>query len=202
MIVLGKRETRFCGDDADRALIEAIQHGLPLTSRPYAGIGKSMGMDEGEVISRLRVLLDQGVVKRMGVVVRHRKLGYRANAMVVWNIPDDRVTELGSCMGEFEFVTLCYRRPRRMPEWPYNLFCMIHGCDRDAVLQHVAQLAAHCGLGDCSYEVLFSRRCFKQRGAVYPHARCSDDSNCNGVQNEGATSGAIETDGCNKASGI
>lgn len=173
VVVLGKRKISFCGDDIDRTLIEVIQHGMPLSVHPYAEIGAQLGLQESEVITRLQSLLDQGVIKRMGVVVRHRQLGYHANAMVVWNIPDDRVAELGKCMGKFEFVTLCYRRPRRMPEWPYNLFCMIHGCNRDAVLQHVANLAAHCGLGEHTYEVLFSRRCFKQRGAVYRNANAA-----------------------------
>lgn len=153
--------------EADLRLIEAIQHGLAVSSRPYAEIARSLDMEEDEVIARLYALQQQGVIKRMGVVVRHRQLGYRANGMVVWDIPDDRVDELGHCMGKFEFVTLCYQRPRRLPEWPYNLFCMIHGCSRDAVLRNVELLERRCGLQGSAHKVLFSKRCFKQRGAVY-----------------------------------
>jgi DNA-binding Lrp family transcriptional regulator len=153
--------------DADRRLVAAIQHGLPLVSHPYAVLGDHCGMTEEQVMTRLAGLLADGTIKRLGVVVRHRELGYRANAMVVWDIADDKVSELGHCIGRFEFVTLCYRRPRRLPAWPYNLFCMIHGQDRDAVLERVRQIEQHCQIADVPHEVLFSRRRFKQRGAIY-----------------------------------
>ena len=107
------------------------------------------------------------MIKRFGVVVRHHELGYQANAMTVWNIPDEMVSELGPCMGQFEFVTLCYRRPRRLPQWPYNLFTMIHGQDRNDVLVNIQTLVTSCGLEDIEHEVLFSTRRFKQRGAIY-----------------------------------
>ncbi len=154
----------------DRALVCEVQQGLPLVSRPYAAIGARLGMDEARVIEALQRLLALGYIKRMGVVVRHRELGYCANAMVVWDVADSRVQELGHCLSRFPFVTLCYRRPRRLPDWPYNLFCMIHGRSRDAVLGHVDELVQGCGLGDIAHAVLFSRRRFKQRGASYaPH---------------------------------
>lgn len=103
----------------------------------------------------------------MGVVVRHHELGYRANAMLVFDVPDDRVSQLGRCIGRFEFVTLCYRRPRRLPDWPYNLFCMIHGKDRATVLSRIDMLKDKCQLHDLPCDVLFSNRQFKQRGAIY-----------------------------------
>lgn len=162
-------------NSVDQRLVAAIQGGLPLVSRPYAAIGREIGLTEAEVIQRIAALTADGTIKRFGVVVRHRELGYRANAMVVWDVPDDQVSALGRCIGQFDFVTLCYRRPRRLPDWPYNLFCMIHGHDRDAVLHHVAHLVETCGLPRIPHEVLFSRRRFKQRGALYQlppvHAR-------------------------------
>jgi DNA-binding Lrp family transcriptional regulator len=151
----------------DRALIAEVQRGLPMVSRPYAAVGSRLGLTETVVIERLRALLDQGVIKRLGVVVRHHELGFRANAMVVWDAPDDQVAALGRCLGGFDFITLCYRRPRRPPDWPYNLFCMIHGRDRDEVLAHLDFLIAHCSLQAIPHDVLFSKRRFKQRGAVY-----------------------------------
>ena len=154
-------------DDRDAALVAQIQTGLPLSAYPYADVGQQIGMSETEVIERLKRLLDQGVIKRLGVVVRHHELGYRANAMTVWNIPDEKVRELGECMGGFEFVTLCYQRPRRLPDWPYNLFTMVHGQDRDEVLSNISHMAERCGLASIQYEVLFSKRRFKQRGAIY-----------------------------------
>lgn len=154
-------------EEADRALIAEIQNGLPVCEQPYARIGLKLGMSEQEVITRLRYLLDRGVIKRMGVIVRHHELGYRANAMVVFDVPDEYVSRLGRCIGRFEYVTLCYRRPRRLPDWPYNLFCMIHGKDRTTVLSRVEKLREKCVLDDIPYEVLFSNRRFKQRGAIY-----------------------------------
>lgn len=155
------------GDFTDARLIEAIQSGLPLCSHPYAEIGARIGMDEGAVMERIAALQACGTIKRLGVVVRHHELGYRANAMVVWDVPDERVAALGRCLGGFDFITLCYRRPRRLPDWPYNLFCMIHGQDRLAVLEQVNFLVARCGLQDIPHRVLFSKRRFKQRGAMY-----------------------------------
>jgi DNA-binding Lrp family transcriptional regulator len=101
------------------------------------------------------------------VVVRHRELGYRANAMVVWDVPADRVTGAGRQLAALPYVTLAYQRPRRLPAWPYNLFCMIHGRDRRAVRDLVDQASGAVGLSDLPRAILFSRRCFKQRGARY-----------------------------------
>ena len=158
--------------DADLTLLHAIEGGLPLVPRPYAAVGERIGMSEGEVIDRLGRLLQQGVIKRLGVVVRHRKLGYRANGMVVWDLPDARIDELGHCIGSFDFVTLCYQRPRRLPDWRYNLFSMIHGQDPQQVRSRVEQVIERCALSGVQYEVLFSGQCFKQRGARYaPAAR-------------------------------
>lgn len=151
----------------DKRLITAIQGGLPLVPKPYAAIGREIGLTEAEVVQRIAALIADGAIRRFGVVVRHRELGYRANAMVVWDVPDDQVSALGRCFSRFGFVTLCYRRPRHLPDWRYNLFCMIHGQDRDAVLGHVAHLVETCGLHHIPHEVLFSRRRFKQRGALY-----------------------------------
>ncbi len=155
--------------EREMKLIAALQGGLPLIPRPFATIGKKIGMSEKEVIEYLARWQTDGTIRRMGVIVRHHELGYRANAMVVWDIPDVRVQEVGRLLGEQSVVTLCYQRPRRLPDWPYNLFCMIHGQDRDVVLGHVKRLAGllseQCGLPDVEHNVLFSRRRFKQRGA-------------------------------------
>lgn len=154
-------------DDRDLDLIEAIQGGLPLVPRPYAVIGKRVGMAESEVIARIGSLLKHGLIKRLGVVVRHHELGYRANGMVVWDLPDDAVDNIAARFKSFSFITLCYRRPRRLPDWPYNLFCMIHGRSREAVEQQLEQLIKELHLEAIPHEVLFSRRRFKQCGARF-----------------------------------
>lgn len=153
-------------DEQDKALISLIQSGLPICSRPYQSLGEQIHMTEDEVIARIQRLQETGCIKRMGVIVRHRELGYRANAMVVWDVPDEKVSEVGNCLSQFEFVTLCYRRPRCLPDWPYNLFCMIHGHSREEALQNLEQMIGQCKI-ESEHKVLFSRRCFKQRGAVY-----------------------------------
>ena len=154
----------------DRALLAAMAEGLPLVPRPYAALGAEIGLSEAEVLERLRVLLADGVISRMGVVVRHHELGWRANAMTVWDVPDARVAEAGGRLRELPFITLCYRRPRRPPAWPYNLFCMIHGRDRATVLDQIEEASRTADLGDLPRDVLFSLRRFKQRGARYDAA--------------------------------
>ena len=154
-------------DETDEALIALMQTGLPLTARPYFDIAKQVGMTEEQVMNRIACLNESGIIKRFGIVVRHHELGYKANAMTVWNIDDDKISQLGACMGGFDFVTLCYRRPRRLPEWPYNLFTMIHGKDREHVLSNIELLVSQCDLDSVEHQVLFSTQRFKQRGALY-----------------------------------
>ena len=151
----------------DRALIKAVQSGLAVVSRPYAEIAKQLNTTEEQVISRLQFLIDNDAIKRYGVIVRHKELGYTANGMVVWNIDDDKVEQTGKRIGEYECVTLSYRRPRRLPDWSYNLFTMVHGSNRDEVTKKVEQIAKECGLQDIEHTILFSTRRFKQRGASY-----------------------------------
>jgi DNA-binding Lrp family transcriptional regulator len=148
-------------------LIEAVQDGIPLVARPYRDIGRRLNWSEQAVIDALRDMLDHGVVKRLGVVVRHHELGYRANAMVVWDVPDERIDRLGEQLGRQDCVTLCYQRPRRLPDWPYNLFCMVHGRDRDEVRACIARMVEGLALHDVAHDLLFSGRRFKQRGARY-----------------------------------
>jgi DNA-binding Lrp family transcriptional regulator len=151
-------------DPRDKDLLGAVAEGLPLVSEPYAVIARRLGMAEQEVIDRVGHLIDSGVIKRLGLVVRHHELGYTANAMVVWDVPDQRAADLGRLAARFDFVTLCYRRPRRLPKWPFNLFCMIHGKDRDEVRHLIARLN-DTELGAYTHATLFSRRRFKQCGA-------------------------------------
>lgn len=163
-------------DGLDYALIAAIQDGLPLVARPYAEIATLIGTTEAQVLERLERLLDHDIIKRLGIVVRHHELGFRANAMVVWNIPDERIDDFGRCIGASGLVNLCYQRPRHLPEWPYNLFCMIHGKDRSAVLERLEQLREQCGLAAFAHEVLFSKQRFKQTGARYIEAQAAPET--------------------------
>lgn len=151
----------------DRELIKIVQRGLPIVSRPYAHIAEKLSTTEQDVIQRLKKLVGNGAIKRYGIIVRHRELGYRANGMVVWDVPDYRIRELGTCIGKFPSVTLSYHRPRRLPDWPYNLFTMVHGRDRDEVRQKVEEIVNSCRLQAINHVIIFSTRRFKQRGANY-----------------------------------
>ncbi|MBT3204016.1 MAG: AsnC family protein [Gammaproteobacteria bacterium] len=160
-------DMKVLNPNLEQALIAVIEQGLPLVPRPYADLALQIGCSEQEVIDGLQTLKNRGDIKRFGVVVRHRKLGYRANGMVVWNVPDEDVKRLGHCIGQYSFVTLCYRRPRQLPEWGYNLFTMVHGRNKQEVEEKTQLLVEQCGLDDINHEILFSSRCFKQRGARY-----------------------------------
>lgn len=150
-----------------RALLGLLQDGLPLVSRPYAELAQALGLSEETVLTTIEALQAQQLIKRFAVVVHHHELGYRANAMVVWDVPDDQVDALGAALSRCEHVTLCYRRRRQRPQWPYNLYCMIHGKDRETVQARIRLLIEQQGLSDTPHWVLFSRRRYKQRGARY-----------------------------------
>ncbi len=154
-------------DAIDWQLLARVQQGLPLVSRPYADIGKGLNLSENEVLKRVARLKQQGVIKRLGVVVNHRRLGYTANAMVVFDVAASLIEQIGEHVSQFSFVNLCYQRPAQGEQWPYNLYCMIHGKNKEKVLQQLEYLKQSCGLLQCKSEVLFSKQCFKQRGALY-----------------------------------
>lgn len=148
-----------------RAIEEALAGGLPLVSRPYQVLAERLGLSEADVLACVRESVEEKSIRRLGAVVRHRPFGYIANAMCVWNIPDADVSEIGKRLARFPFVTLCYRRKRALPEWPYNLYCMIHGKDRADVLAQWNVLVTEAGLTTVPSQVLFSTQEFKQRGS-------------------------------------
>ncbi len=154
-------------DEVEYQLIASIQNGLPITARPYAEVSNKLGVSEEEVVERISSLIKRGVFKRFGIVVRHHELGYRENAMVVWDIADKDVQTMGNKIKTYPFITLCYRRPRQLPEWRYNLFCMIHGKSRDEVTQLLQEMISENDWCDMPHEVLFSKRRFKQCAANY-----------------------------------
>ncbi len=158
----------LAGDDLFRMrLIGWLSRGLPVSATPYEDIARNLGCNEVDVLNAIQELREQNIIKRDGIIVRHGKVGYHANAMCVWDIPDASVADIGRKMAAFEFVTLCYRRPRKLPKWPYNLFCMVHGKSRDKTLGFVEELVQALELEDTPRDILFSTRGFKQLGANY-----------------------------------
>ncbi|WP_169125910.1 Lrp/AsnC family transcriptional regulator [Aromatoleum evansii] len=151
----------------EQSLMRALQEGLPLEPRPFDALGRKAGISEAMTLELIERWLHEGMVKRFGIVVRHHELGFRANAMCVWDVPDEAVSGIGRLVAAESAVTLCYRRRRALPAWRYNLFCMIHGRSREAVRAARDDIAARLGLDRWAHEVLFSCRRFKQTGACY-----------------------------------
>jgi DNA-binding Lrp family transcriptional regulator len=158
-------------DEDDRKLLRTIEDGLPLGARPYAEVALRLGWSEAAVLSRLARLNETGIISRFGCIVRHRRLGFTANAMVGWSVPEARVDAVGDLVARHNIVTLCYRRTRRPPAWNHNLFAMIHGRERAEVEAAIEDVTVAAGLDGMDRDILFSRRCFKQRGARYSPAR-------------------------------
>ncbi len=151
-------------DAIDRRIVAATQGGLPLCARPYAAVAEGLGVAADEVMERLRRLQARGVVRRIGAVPNHYALGYRANGMSVWDVEEALVGEFGRRVGALDFVTHCYRRPRRLPDWHYNLFAMVHGRDRAEVEDKVARIAELLGTASRGHEILYSTRILKKTG--------------------------------------
>jgi DNA-binding Lrp family transcriptional regulator len=148
----------------DEAIVRATQGGLPLVKAPYSELAAALGITEEALVERLRAMLADGRIRRIGAVPNHYRLGYRANAMSVWNVDDSEVDRLGRVVGELPFVCHCYRRPRRRPHWPYNLFAMVHGRDRAETGGHVAAIGRTLGAACRGCDVLYSTRILKKTG--------------------------------------
>ncbi|MCE8052126.1 Lrp/AsnC family transcriptional regulator [Halomonas daqingensis] len=162
-----------CPGASPQRLRSLLERGLPLTERPWQALAEQCGMSEGEVLGWVGRWQREGLIKRLGLVVRHHALGIRANAMVVWDLPDAAVAEVGRRLAAEPAVTLCYRRPRRLPDWPYNLFCMIHGSRRERVLKALDGIVERHGLHDTPHHVLFSLKAYKQCGGRYTREKQS-----------------------------
>jgi DNA-binding Lrp family transcriptional regulator len=151
-------------DDFDRELIAATQGGLPLVSRPYEAVGAMLGVSGEQVRTRLAQMLASGLIRRIGAVPNHYKLGFVANGMSVWDVDDAQVDALGTQIGALPGVSHCYRRPRHRPEWPYNLFAMLHGRSRHEVEQQATQIAALLGTACHGHDILYSSAILKKTG--------------------------------------
>lgn len=151
-------------DALDRQLIAATQSGLPLVPEPYEALGAMLGVSSLEVQERLASMLDRGLIRRIGAVANHYRLGYTANGMTVWDVDDARVDELGEQVGALPGVSHCYRRPRALPAWPYNLFVMLHGRSRENVTRQAEAVAAVLGDACRGHDILYSTQLLKKTG--------------------------------------
>ncbi|HPG23504.1 MAG TPA: AsnC family transcriptional regulator [Amaricoccus sp.] len=151
-------------DPTDRRIVAATQAGLDFTPRPYLAVAERLGLDEAEVIARMSGLLARGVIRRIGAAPNHYALGLSANGMTVWDVEDGEAERLGALVGAREDVSHCYLRPRALPDWPYNLFAMLHGTDRAEVETRRGEIAALLGASCRGSDVLYSTRILKKSG--------------------------------------
>ncbi|WP_170359685.1 siroheme decarboxylase subunit beta [Ruegeria arenilitoris] len=151
-------------DATDRRIIEALQGGLPLVPAPYAQVADDLGIEEAALLDRLATLKARGVIRRIAAAPNHYKLGMTSNGMTVWDVQDDLIGELGAQIGALPFVTHCYERPRALPDWPYNLFAMVHGNSPDEVEQKRGRIAAILGSACRGSDILYSTRILKKTG--------------------------------------
>ncbi|MCU0253073.1 MAG: Lrp/AsnC family transcriptional regulator [Acidobacteria bacterium] len=151
-------------DATDRRLIAATQGGLPLMPAPYAEVARWLGVPEAEVCARLRAMLERGAIRRIALAPNHYALGMVANGMSVWDVADDAAEALGARVGALDFVSHCYLRPRAEPDWPYNLFAMLHGRSRDEVEAQRGEVAAILGSACRARDILYSTRILKKTG--------------------------------------
>ncbi len=150
----------------DRDILQALCSGLPLVPRPFALLGARLNHAEGAVIGRIQALMKAAIITRFGIIVRHRALGWRANAMVVWDLPHREVTRAGPRLAALPGVTLCYERRAVPGIWPWRLYSMIHARSREAALDVLARARALPELRGVPCKPLFSVRCFRQTGAL------------------------------------
>jgi DNA-binding Lrp family transcriptional regulator len=153
-------------NEEDRPILQALTTGLALVPRPFLALAKEIGRGEDEVIDRVRTLDEAGILTRIGVIVRHRAVGWKANAMVVWDVAEEEIESAGRALASLPGVTLCYQRRTVPGVWRYGLFSMIHARSRDEALEVLDEARSLRELGGVDHRVLFSQRCFKQSGAL------------------------------------
>lgn len=156
-------------DAVDRALIVATQSGLPLVREPFHMLGEQLGLSAQAVIRRLAHMQEKGIIRRIGAVPNHYRLGYTANGMTVWVVPEEAIDAAGEEVAALPFVSHCYHRPARPPEWPYTLFAMVHGRSRMEVEEKTARIAAVLGERSQGHALLYSRKILKKTGLRLAH---------------------------------
>lgn len=150
--------------DLEKKVIAAIQGDMPVVAQPYAEIAAQLDIDEGRLLEILDDLVGRGVMRRFGATLRHQKSGFTANAMTAWQVPEERIEAVGMTMAGFKAVSHCYRRDPK-PDWPYNLYTMIHGKDEADCRRAAKEMAEKAGVQ--KYTMLFSRRELKKTSMRY-----------------------------------
>lgn len=151
-------------NELDKKIIASVQADIPVTSRPFLDIAQRLGITEKALLEKLDMLCKQGIIRRFGATLRHQKSGFSANAMVAWQVDEDRIEAVGKKFASFRQVSHCYRRDPT-PQWPYNLYTMIHAQDQESCRETASEMAQAGDVRD--YELLFSRRELKKTSMAY-----------------------------------
>jgi DNA-binding Lrp family transcriptional regulator len=150
--------------DIEKKVIASIQEDIVITERPYLEISRKLEISEDTFLETLDGLCRRGVIRRFGATLRHQQTGYNANAMVAWQVNEDRVEKVGEKLAAFRQVSHCYRR-NPTESWPYNLYTMVHASDEESCRQTAREMAAAASVEN--YTLLFSREELKKTSMVY-----------------------------------
>ncbi len=153
------RARDFTVDESDKAVIRELQEDLPIEARPFKALAERIGLDEAGLFAVMQSLIERGFMRRMAAILYHRRAGFRANGMGVWAVPEDDVVEIGEQMASFANVSHCYRRPT-YPDWPYNVFTMVHGTSTEQCEEILAAISRTTGVDQ--YISLYSTREYKK----------------------------------------
>jgi len=150
--------------ELERRLVDILSEGLPLGERPFAVLAERLGVSEEEVLAALRALKEKKIIRRLGALIRHNLSGYEGNAMVAWRVPEERVEEVGRRLAAHPAVSHCYLR-RTAPDWPYNLYTMVHAASEEECRRLAAEISRELDLPD--YEMLFTEKEIVRRTRRY-----------------------------------
>ncbi|WP_457642281.1 siroheme decarboxylase subunit alpha [Persephonella sp.] len=148
----------------EKEIIRVTQNDIPLVERPFEEYAKKLGISENSVINKLIKFKEMGVMRRFAAILYHRKAGFKANGMTVWNVPAGIADEIGNFFAKYRSISHCYLRETN-GKWKYNLFTMIHGKSREEVEKFVDELSRETGLED--FKILYSTREFKKKRINY-----------------------------------
>lgn len=154
----------FTPTEEDKAFIRELQKDLKIVDRPFLEPAQHLGINETQLFEKLRYYEEIGVMRRFAAILRHRQVGFTANGMIVWNVPESQIQDVGSKLGSFPQVSHCYQRPT-YSDWPYNVFSMIHCKTQDEANEMAKSIQKQIGIND--YKILFSSREFKKTRVEY-----------------------------------
>ena len=150
--------------DLDKVAIRELQEDLALEPRPFDAMAKTLGITTQELFQRAADFQERRLMRRYSGVLHHRRSGFRANAMIVWQVPPERSEEVGMIMAQHSAVTHCYERPT-FPDWPYTHFTMVHATNTDGCEEIEKEIAASTGITE--RRLLYSTREYKKTRVQY-----------------------------------